>query len=429
LTQPTTRRDFLAASAAAASAAALAPSLYAKGDDVLKVGLIGCGNRGTGAAEQALNADKNVKLVAMGDMFEDKLAESLKILQDKPIAKKLEVPKERQFTGFDAYKKVIACDVDVVLLTTPPGFRPIHLRAAVEAGKHVFCEKPMAVDGPGVRSVMESVKIAKEKDRSIVAGFCYRYHRAKREWMKRVHGGDVGKVVALQCVYHTGGLWNYARKKDMDDMTFQLRNWLYYTWLSGDHIVEQACHSIDKMAWVMQDEPPVSCVGLGGRQYRTGPEFGHIFDHHSVIYTYKSGVKLFHSCRQQDGTAKQTADWVFGSEGTAEIGSNQFSAWAHKISGKKSWVGPRKEKEADNPYQNEHNELFASIRSGKRINDGEWMAKSTLMAIMGRMATYTGQEITWEKALASKQDWSPKKYEFGPLATPAVARPGATEFF
>src|SRR5262249_48138692 len=248
------------------------------------------------------------------------------------------------------------------------------------------------------------------------------------EWMKRVHGGDVGKITALQCTYHANGLWNVDREKGWDDMTYHLRNWLYYTWLSGDHIVEQACHSIDKMAWAMQDESPVSCVGLGGRQSRTGKEFGHIFDHHTVIYTFKNGVKLFHSCRQQDRTKTETADWIYGSEGNAEIGAAQFSSWAHKITGKKAWAGPRKEPKPDNPYQNEHNELFASIRNGKRINDGEWMTKSTLMAIMGRMATYTGQEITWENAKASKEDLSPKKYEFGDLPTPEVARPGITKF-
>jgi predicted dehydrogenase len=421
----------LAASAVAGAAAVLAPSVHAAGDDVLKIGLIGCGNRGTGAAGQALRADKNVKLVAMGDMFKDKLDDSLQNLktrQGDEVAKKIDVKAENCFTGFDAYKKVIESGVDVVLLTSPPGFRPIHLKAAVDAGKHVFCEKPMAVDGPGVRSVIETCKKAKEKDLSIVAGFCYRYHNVKRELMKRVHGGDIGKITALQCVYHANGLWHFEREKSMDDMTFQLRNWLYYTWLSGDHIVEQACHSIDKMAWAMQDEAPESCVGLGGRQSRTGKEFGHIFDHHSVIYTYKSGVKLFHSCRQQDGAKTQTADWIFGSEGVAEIGAAQFSSWAHKITGKKAWAGPRKETKPDNPYQNEHDELFASIRNGKRINDGEWMAKSTLMAIMGRMATYTGQEIIWEKALGSKQDLSPKKYEFGELPTPEVARPGITKF-
>src|SRR5262249_4643121 len=231
------------------AAAVLAPSVHAAGNDTLKIGLIGCGNRGTGAAGQALRADKNVKLVAMGDMFKDKLDDSLtnlKTRQGDEVAKKVAVKAENCFTGFDAYKKVIESGVDVVLLTSPPGFRPIHLKAAIDAGKHVFCEKPMAVDAPGVRSVIETSKKAKEKNLAIVAGFCYRYHNVKRELMKRVHGGDIGKITALQCVYHANGLWHFERQKDMDDMTFQLRNWLYYTWLSGDHIVEQACHSIDK---------------------------------------------------------------------------------------------------------------------------------------------------------------------------------------
>jgi myo-inositol 2-dehydrogenase/D-chiro-inositol 1-dehydrogenase len=285
----------------------------------------------------------------------------------------------------------------------------------------------MATDAPGVRRVIETCKKAKDKGLAVVAGFCYRYHHIKREWMKRVHGGDIGKITALQCTYHANGLWHFERTKGMDDMTYQLRNWLYFTWLSGDHIVEQACHSIDKMAWAMQDQPPESCIGLGGRQSRTGPEFGHIFDHHVVTYKYKDGVKLFHSCRQQNGAKTETADYVFGTDGMAEI-TAQFTPRAHKITGKKPWSGPARPTTRDDMYQNEHDELFRSIRSGKVINDGEWMTKSTLMAIMGRMATYTGQEITWDMAMNSKEDLFPQKLELGPLPTPPVAKPGITKF-
>jgi predicted dehydrogenase len=429
VTQPASRRDFLTASTTLAGASLLLPGLtpavHAAGGDLLKVGLIGCGGRGTGAASQALRADSNVKLVALGDMFPDKLHSCLNQLKrDEEIAKKIDVKPEACFAGFDAYQKVIASGVDVVLLTTPPGFRPMHLKAAVDAGKHIFCEKPMAVDAPGVRSVYETVREAKKKNLALVAGFCYRYERAKREWMKRVHGGDIGTIVALHCIYHHSGLWNVERTPDMDDMTYQLRNWLYFTWLSGDHIVEQACHSIDKMAWAMKDEPPVKCVGTGGRQSRTGPEFGHIFDHHAVVFEYKNGVKMFHSCRQQNGTKTETSDWVMGTEGVAEI----IGQRAHRVKGKKPWTHRRKEGDPDNMYQNEHDELFASIRSGKPINDGERMAQSTLMAILGRMATYTGQEITWNMAMNSKEDLSPAKYEFGPLPFPPVAKPGVTKF-
>jgi predicted dehydrogenase len=316
---------------------------------------------------------------------------------------------------------VIDSGVDVVLLTTPPGFRPLHLKAAVEAGKHIFCEKPMAVDAPGVRSVLDTVRVAKKKNLAVVAGFCYRYEKAKREVMKRVHDGQIGDIITLQCTYNTGGLWHRPREEGWDDMTAQLRNWLYFTWLSGDHIVEQACHSLDKMAWAMKDEPPIKAIGTGGRQVRTGKDFGHIFDHHAVVYEYKNGIKMFHCCRQQDDTKKEITDFVFGTQGVAEL-------MRHRITGAKAWSLRRNPGVKDNMYQNEHDELFASIRAGKPINDGERMASSTLLAIMGRMATYTGQEIFWEKAMASTENLTPPKYEFGPLAVAPVAQPGVTKF-
>jgi predicted dehydrogenase len=434
MTHPTptagTRRDFLTTSAAAVAGATLAtytPTVHAAGTDVLKVGLIGCGNRGTGAAEQALRADANVKLVAVGDVFKDKWQASLAHLRRRQdLAKKIDVKPECCFDGFDAYKKVLAAGVDVVLLTTPPGFRPLHLQAAVEAGKHVFCEKPMAVDGPGVRSVLASGREAKKKDLALVAGFCYRYSKAKRELMKRIHDGAIGDIVALQCCYNTGGLWHEPRKNGWTDMEWQLRNWLYFTWLSGDHIVEQACHSLDKMAWVMKDECPVKAVGLGGRQTRTQPVFGHIFDHHSVVYEYKNGVKMFHTCRQQKGCAVDNSDTIMGSTGSARIVDVNVS---HSITGKKPWRQRRRPGDKDDMYQNEHDALFASIRAGKPINDGEWMAHSSLLAVMGRMATYTGQVITWEMAMNSREELRPSEYSWNGKPPPAeVAMPGVTKF-
>ena len=420
------RRDFLTTSAAIAGAAMVVPHVHAAGAETIRVGLIGCGGRGTGAASQALRADPHAKLVAMGDMFEDRLEGALKTIKnDDDIAKKIDVKQEMRFTGFDAYKKVIHSGVDVVLLTTPPAFRPMHLKAAVEANKHVFCEKPMAVDAPGVRSVLATCREAKKRKLAVVAGFCYRYEKKKREIMKRIHGGDIGRITALQCIYHAGALWHTPREKGWDDMTYQLRNWPYFAWLSGDHIVEQAIHSIDKMSWAMQDQPPLKATGLGGRQSRTGPEFGHIFDHHAVIYEYEGGVKLFHSCRQQKGTKQETSDFVYGTEGTASIVSQRD----HKITGKKPYTHRVKPNDrTEDMYQNEHDELFASIRSGKFINDGEWMAQSTLLAIMGRMATYTGEEITWKMAKESVEDLSPKRLEFGALPVAPVAKPGVTKY-
>jgi predicted dehydrogenase len=243
--------------------------------------------------------------------------------------------------------------------------------------------------------------------------------------MERVHDGAIGEIVAMQTTYNTGGLWSVPRTPDMSDMEWQLRNWLYFTWLSGDHNVEQHIHSLDKIAWAMKDEYPVKAVGLGGRQVRTGPEFGHIFDHHSVVYEYANGVKLFSNCRQQDGCAKEVTDYLYGTKGTCDVMKHSISSdgagkkivWRHKSDGKEPGM-----------YQSEHNELIASIRAGKPINNGDYMTKSTMMAIMGRMATYTGQMITWDKAWNSKESLMPSSLEMGPLATPPVAKPGQTKF-
>jgi len=419
------RRDFLRSSTAAAVAGSLAGTLslarsaHAAGGDTLRVGLIGCGGRGTGAAAQALNADSNVKLVAMGDAFADHLQSSLANLQKQSaLAPKIDVPPDRQFVGFDAYKQVLDSGVDVVLLTTPPHFRPAHLKAAIDAGKHVFCEKPVAVDAPGVRSVLATCEEAKQKNLAVVSGLCWRYHTGKRETLKQVHDGAIGDIVAMQVSYNTGGLWMHPRQPHWSDMEWQLRNWLYFTWLSGDHNVEQHVHSLDKAAWAMHDEPPVRAIGLGGRQVRIQPEFGHIFDHHAVVYEYANGVKLFAFCRQQDGCAVDVSDHFLGTKGRCDV-------MKHRITGENAW---RYEGPESNMYQNEHNELFASIRSGNPINNGLYMTRSSMLAILGRMATYTGQVITWDQAMQSQEDLTPPSYEFGPLPTPPVAMPGITRF-
>jgi predicted dehydrogenase len=423
-TPGTNRRDFLKTSAASASALALAgaPFVHASSDETLKVGLVGCGGRGTGAAAQALKADPNVRLWAVGDAFRDRLDSSLSQLRrNRDLANKITVPAERQFVGFDAYKDVIASDVDVVLLCTPPHFRPLHLRAAVNANKHIFCEKPVAVDAPGIRSVLATCEEAKRRNLSIVSGLCYRYEPAKREVMKRIHDGAIGPILALHTTYDTGALWMKERQPAWSDMEWQMRNWLYFTWLSGDHNVEQHIHSIDKMAWAMNDVYPVKCVGLGGRQVRTGPEFGHIFDHHAVVYEYASGVKCFSFCRQQEGAANNVTDFVVGTTGIADV-------MRHRLVNHQQAPTWRYDGARADMYQVEHTELFAGIRSGQHINNGDYMAKSTLMAIMGRMATYTGQEITWQRALNSTEDLTPPRYEWGPMPVPPVARPGITAF-
>lgn len=420
------RRRFLATAAAGTAAVAaggwlarkpLAPPVHASGSDLLRVGLIGCGGRGTGAAAQALNADQNVQLVAMGDAFPDRLQSSLANLKQQASAEKIAVTEERCFTGFDAYQQVIACGVDVVLLCTPPHFRPEHLRAAVAAGKHVFVEKPAAVDAPGVRSVLASCEEAKRQGLSVVSGLCYRYDLPKRETVKRIHDGAIGEIVAINVNYNGGTLWTQPRKSHWSDMEWQLRNWLYFTWLSGDHIVEQHIHSLDKAAWLLRDEPPVKAFGLGGRQVRVQPEFGQVFDHHAVAYEYANGVRLFAYTRQQAGCSVEVSDHVMGTKGSADL-------MRHTIKAEKKW---RYRGAKPNMYQLEHDELFASIRSGKAINNGEYMCRSTMLAILGRMCTYTGQTISWEQAFNSQEDLSPVKYDWGPLAVAPVAMPGVTQ--
>jgi predicted dehydrogenase len=417
------RREFLKTSSTHVVAGALASSLlvpravHAASDETLRVGLIGCGGRGSGAAVQALTADANVKLVAMGDAFADRLQSSLDNLKKQgEIAAKIDVPTERQFVGFNAYQDVLSSGVDVVLLATPPHFRPMHLKAAVDAGKHVFCEKPVAVDAPGVRSVIETAKQAEQKGLSIVSGLCWRYDNGVRETIQRIRDGAIGDIVAIQENYNAGSLWMHPRKPEWSDMEWQMRNWLYFTWLSGDHNVEQHVHSLDKAAWLLGDVPPLKATGLGGRQVRTGPEYGHIFDHHAVVYEFPGDVRVFAYCRQQDGCSNDVEDYVMGTKGRAEILRNS-------ISGESKWRfrGPK-----NNMYQTEHDELFAAIRSGKPINNGHYMANSTMIAIMGRMATYTGRTVTWQEAIGSQETLAPPAYDWIPLAVPPVAMPGQT---
>ncbi len=423
----TSRRGFLRGACAAAVGSSVTAGLAARATvhtgatETLRIGLIGCGSRGTGAAANAMKADKDVKLVAMADMFADRLQASRKRLQAAG-GESCAVDDDHCFAGFDAYNQLLECDVDVVLLATPPHFRPAHLKAAVEAGKHVFAEKPVAVDAPGVRSVMTTCAVAQEKRLSIVSGLMLRYSTAMREMMGRIHDGGIGGIAALQCNYNIGGLWLRVRQDGWSDMEWQLRNWYYFTWLSGDHNVEQHVHGLDLMSWAMQDQYPTKCFGLGGRQARTAPEYGHIFDHHAVCYEFESGVRCFSYCRQQPGTTADTSHLVFGQTGMANLSK-------HTTTGETTWRYSRARGGArDVPYQQEQDALFASIRSGEPINNGEYAAKSTLMAVMGRMATYTGQVVTWDQAWNSEEDLTPPTYEFGPMPVPPVAIPGVTKF-
>ncbi|MDQ3622998.1 MAG: Gfo/Idh/MocA family oxidoreductase [Verrucomicrobiota bacterium] len=432
-----TRRELLRNSSAAIAAGGLASTIGfptiltgAPTSEKLKIGFIGCGGRGTGAANQALTADSNVVLWAVGDAFEDKIQTSLASLE-KIHANKIDVPKERQFVGLDAYQKVIDSGVDVVLLTTPPAFRPAHFKAAVAAGKHCFLEKPMATDAPGVRSVLETVEEAKKKKLGVLAGFCWRYHPAMRETFQRLQDGAIGQIVANYNTYNTGSVDRYPkwdRQNTPRDLEWQVRRWYYFTWLSGDHIVEQGCHSIDKMAWAMGDKPPLKCVGHGGRQVRSGEDYGNIFDHFSIVYDYDQGMRGFHFSRQINRTAASNADTFFGSEGLCEINGSLKQFVIKDLKGNLKWRYTQQGPPPD-MYQVEHDEFFDSIRIGEPLNDGPRMASSTLLAIMGRMAAYTGQEITWDMAIKSQERIVPEKMDWEmKLPVAPVAMPGITEF-
>jgi predicted dehydrogenase len=424
-----TRRSFLKNSSIALIGSTLAyhsgasAQLGGSKRTTLKVGLVGCGGRGTGAAVQALQADPDVVLTAMGDVFEDRLNESYKEII-KVAKNKVKVNNQNKFVGFDAYLKVIQSGVDVVLLATPPGFRPDHLMAAIDAGKHVFCEKPVAVDAPGVRKVLMAAKKAKEKNLSLVSGFCFRYDASNRATFGRILKGDIGDIRAVSTFRNGGELWYKPRQPEWSDMTNQMRNWYYYNWLSGDFIVEMAVHSLDMMSWIMGDKMPVKATGTGGRQVRVDEKYGNIYDHFAIEFEYANGAKGYHFTRQQTGTSSRNTVEAMGTEGNALIAIGR----QYEITGKNPWkyTGP-----TNNMYQTEHDELFASIRNGKPMNDGEWMANSTMLGIWGRMAGYTGQTITWEQAINSNEILGPKTEDYAwdlKWKVPEIAKPGITKF-
>jgi predicted dehydrogenase len=424
------RRTFLKA-AGAATAASMATGLtldraaHAAGSDTLRIGLIGCGGRGTGAAGNALSADSNSKLVAVADAFPDRLTSCLRGL-GKKFEGRADVAEDHQFVGLDCGERLLQSDVDVVLLAEPPQFRPRHLAAAIKAGKHVFCEKPVAVDAPGIRSVLASAAAAKEKNLNVVSGLCWRYHYGVRETMKRVLDGAIGTILSMQLTYNTGLLWERPRQPDWNEMQFQLRNWYYFTWLSGDFNVEQHVHTLDKGLWAMGDRPPQRAWGLGGRQVRTDAKFGNIFDHHAVVFEWpEAGASAYSFCRQMANCWNDNGAVLVGTKGRANV-------LKHVIEGENAW---RYDGPGCNMYDVEHQELFAAIRNGKPINNGQYMADSTMMGILGRTTTYTGKLITWDEIMQGKEDLSPSAYTFDgvpPIMPDAegkypIAIPGATK--
>ena len=429
---PTSRREFLKTSTATAAGLIAAPAILgtrasaASPGDELRVGLIGCGGRGSEAAMNALRGDKNAVLTAIADIYEENIESKIPhMLKDEELGRRVKLEKKNRFVGLDAYKAVLDSGVDVVILATPPGFRPLHMKAAVEAGKHMFVEKPMATDAPGVRSIMESVAEAKKRKLAVCAGFCWRYSSPQRALYEKIHNGEIGEVMAMYATYNTGFLWDRSSPSDVTPLQKQLRMWYYYTWLSGDHLCEQAIHAIDWMQWAKKDVVPVKAIAHGGRQVRTAPKYGNIFDHFEVVYEYADGTRGFLFTRQQAGCANDNSAVYYGTKGTAR--DLAFSgAMTLDPKGERTWryTGPKPVM-----YDVEHAEFFASIRSGNLVNNGDRMATSTMVGIMGRMAAYTGQEITYEQALASKEKLVPDNLTWdSPAPEVKVAMPGQTKF-
>jgi len=423
------RREFIKASAAV-SLAAMAPGVnkaFAAGSDKVRVGLIGCGGRGTHDTTKCLSSAENVELAAIGDIFKDRVDGCLRNLKSR-LGDKVKVTEDSCFGGFDAYKKVLGCDVDMVILTTPPHWRPQHLKAAIEAGKHVFMEKPVAVDPVGVRSVIASSELADKKKLTIVAGTQMRRIAHIVAIMKRIHNGDIGEILSGQCVRLGGGMLDWPsnappsakrRQAGWSDMEWQIRRWLFVTWLSGDFIAEMHVHNLDIINWAL-DSHPVKCIGIGGREVRTGPEYGNVYDHFAVEYEYPNGARIEYMGSQIDHCTDRCDQHLVGTKGSAYI---DFANAV--IEGQKPF---RYDGPSPDPCLRQHADQIAAIRAGKRLNEGRRIAESSLTSIMGRMSAYTGRALSWNWVMnASKLNLSPQRYEFGDLPMRPVAVPGKTE--
>jgi predicted dehydrogenase len=413
------RRQFLKTSAAASAAlgAQFSGVAYAQGLDKLRIGLIGCGGRGTSAVINNLEGNDNVELVAMGDVFRDRLENSRNRLnnQDK-IKDKIKVTDDTCFDGFDAYQKVLDSDVDMVILASTPHFRPRHFEAAIKAGKHVFMEKPVCVDPVGARRVIQAGKMADEKGLSVVAGTQRRHQSSYLEVIKRIQDGEIGQIKGGEAFWNGGELWHHGDESGWSQMEHQIRNWYYYTWLCGDHVVEQHVHNLDVLNWIMGG-PPQRVAANGGRHVRRGEKWGEIFDHFAADLDYGNGRHALSMCRQHDNTSRRVAEHVVGTKGHANPGQ-----WLEVNGERKEFATKR------NPYVQEHIDLVNAIRSGDHLNEAERVAESTLTAVMVRMSAYTGRDVSFEWALnASELDLSPEKYEWGPAPEPQVAIPGETE--
>jgi len=410
------RRDFLKTGTAVGLAGLAVPLLgnavHAAGNDTIKVGLIGCGGRGTGAMKDSLEADKSIVVHALGDFFPDRV-ENFKKSVTKDYGERVQVS-ERCFAGLDAYKQVLASGPDLVILATPPGFRPLHLEAAVKAGKHIFCEKPVAVDGPGIRKCLELVEESKAKNLAVVSGLQRRHQAGYIETVKQIQDKVIGDVVALRVSWNGDGIWFNQRGQNVTDLEYQVKNWYHFLWLCGDHIVEQHVHNLDVGNWVMGTHP-TKCAGFGGRSYRkpgVPNEVGHIWDHFAVEYTYPNGVPMFSTCTHIPGIKSDISETVMGTKGMSRVDSyrvNNKSVFSKQVVG---------------AYVQEHIDMIQSIKAGTPLNELQSVTESTLTAIMGRMAAYSGQVVTWEDALKSKVVQMPadlsmdSHIEVGPVPVP-----------
>jgi len=427
------RRDFLRTSSLALAGTALAANLdvgrsaHAAGSDAIKIALIGCGGRGSGAAVNALIAKANVKLVAMADAFKDSLEGSLQGIRSQ-CKDRVDVPEQRKFIGLDGYQKAIDCGVDLVLLCTPPGFRPAQFEAAVKAGKHVFMEKPLATDSPGVRRIMAANEEAKKKKLAVAVGHHLRHEVKHREVVRRIHDGAIGELKYMRAYFNTGPIWVRPRRPDQSEMQYQVRNWYHFTWLSGDHIVEQHVHDIDVCNWIAKGHP-VEAEGMGGRQVCVGRDVGEIYDHHAVEFTYAGGVKMFSYCRQISGCWDAFSEHAHGAKGHADIQGHGNSALYAAGQEPARWNrGP-------DGHQVEMDDLLAALLAGQPYNEADWAAESTMTAILGRMATYSGKIVRWDDAINSQLDLAPKNlaWDAQPLVKPgadgcyACAVPGVSK--
>jgi myo-inositol 2-dehydrogenase / D-chiro-inositol 1-dehydrogenase len=427
------RREFIQTGAAVTAGLMIPSWAYANGSDTLKIGLIGCGGRGTGGIVQAMQSSPGVELIAMGDLVPDRIARARNSIQQAitrtpTLAESYKVKDDQCFTGFDAYKQVLATDVQYVMLATPPGFRPLHLAASIDAGKHVFAEKPIATDIIGIKSCLATYEKANQKGLGIGVGTQRRHNAGYQDVMNRVRDGQIGEVLNGQVFWNQGGLWHEPHKPEYSDVEWQIRNWLYFTWLSGDHIVEQHVHNLDVANWVMGG-PPLRAIGVGGRVQRVQPEYGHIFDHFSVDLEYANGVHIHSMCRQiERGTSSvpgRVGEWFQGSLGKLRTAENG----PYVIEGKNAYEFQRPT-DYVNPMVKEHGDLISSVRAGKPRNDLKRMCESVLTAMMGREAAYTGGVITMEALLAANMNLAPSALadvKFGSLQVPPVALPGRTK--